>query len=268
MGKWRERSVADRQGVEQQILALLPRDGTPVLNRAMMALIGRRLGQRIDPETYFLALDALSASELIIRQRGQGGKVLRATMSPESAAAEAVPWPEPKLMPSLGKYLKTLFWRGLGLPKHSLWKVVDTSMHGPHEKWGRPDFTAVSIVPLRILGRAEVDVYSFELKAEPAADLVAVHQAFAQTRKTHYGYLVWHLSEGSLLEPKLVEIADQCRRHGVGLIRIHDPDTVETWSIEVDAVRQSTALCDVDEFLATRLSADDCAEIRQQLRGG
>jgi hypothetical protein len=91
MGKWRERSVTDRQGVEKQILALLPRDGTPVLNRAMMALIGRRLGQRIDPETYFLALDALSASELIIRQRGQGGKIVRATMSSvEKATAEII----------------------------------------------------------------------------------------------------------------------------------------------------------------------------------
>lgn len=234
----------------------------------MMALIGRRIGQRIDPETYFSALDVLSASELIVRLRGQGGKILRATSVSEPQPIEAVPWPEPKLMPSLGKYLRTLFWRGLDLPRHSLWKVVDTSMHGPQEKWGRPDFTAISIVPLKVLGRAEVDVYSFELKAEPAADLVSVHQALAQTRKTHYGYLVWHLSEGSALEPKLAEIADQCRRHGVGLIRIRDPDMVETCSIEVDAVRQSTALYDIDEFLSARLTVGDCDEIRRHLCGG
>lgn len=260
--------MADRQEVEQQILALLPRDATPVLNRAMMALIGRRLGQRVDPEIYFSALDALSASESIIRLRGQGGKILRAARLPETPAAGASSWPEPKLMPSLGRYLNTLFWRGLDLPKQSLWKVVDTSMHGPQEKWGRPDFTAVSVVPLKILGHAEIDVYSFELKAEPAADLVSVHQALAQTRKTHYGYLVWHLSEGSILESKLSELADQCRRHGVGLIRIRDPDLVETWSIEVDAERQNTSLYDIDDYLVARLSESDCAEIRRYLSGG
>jgi hypothetical protein len=97
---------------------------------------------------------------------------------------------------------------------------------------------------------------------------VSVNQAFAQTRKTHFGYLVWHLSEGSALEPKLAELADQCRRHGVGLIRIRDPDMVETWSIEVDAVRQSTALCDIDDFLAARLPASDCTEIRSHVCGG
>lgn len=233
-----------------------------------MAVIGRRLGQRVDPELYFAALDALSAADLIVRQRGQGGKILRAARLPEPEAAENTAWPEPKLMPSLGRYLNTLFWRGLDLPKHSHWKVVDTSMHGPQEKWGRPDFTAVCIVPLKVLGRAEVDVYSFELKAEPAADLVSVHQALAQTRKTHYGYLVWHLSEASIHEPKLAEIAEQCRRHGVGLIRIRDPEMVETWSVEVDAARQSTALYDIDEFLASRLSPSDCAEIGRHLCGG
>jgi hypothetical protein len=186
---------------------------------------------------------------------------------PEPEAAENTAWPEPKLMPSLGRYLNTLFWRGLDLPKHSLWKVVVTSMHGPQEKWGRPDFTAVCIVPLKVLGRAEVDVYSFELKAEPAANLVSVHQALAQTRKTHYGYLVWHLPDASTLEPKLAEIAEQCRRHGVGLIRIRDPEMVESWSVEVDAVRQSTALYDVDEFLAARLLPSDCADIRRHLCG-
>ncbi|MDX2287254.1 MAG: hypothetical protein NW217_00315 [Hyphomicrobiaceae bacterium] len=260
--------MSDRQRVEQQILALLPRDGTSVLNRAMMPLVGRRMGQRVDPEIYFAALDVLSAADLIVRHRGQGGKISRATRLPEPLTSDIAPWPEPKLMPSLGRYLNTLFWRGLDLPKQSYWKVVDTSMHGPQEKWGRPDFTAVCIVPLKVLGRAEVDIYSFELKAESAADVVAVHQALAQTRKTNYGYLVWHLPEASVLEPKLTEISEQCRRHGVGLIRIWDPEMVETWSIEVDPVRQSTALFDIDQFLAARLSPSDCDEIRRKVFGG
>ena len=258
--------MPDRQTIEQQILALLPEDGSPVLNRAMMALIGRRLAAPVEHATYFSAVDTLAVAETIVRQRGQGGKIARATVQRTPAIGE-IAWPEITLMPSLGRYLKTLFCRGLCLPAGFDWKVVDTSVHGPQEKWGRPDFTAISIVPLKVLGRAEVNVYSFELKAEQGADLTSVHQALAQARKTHFGYLVWHLPENSSQVTKLANLAEQCRRYGIGLILIRDPDLVETWSIEVDPERQPTSLADIDEFLAARLSPADCEEIRQRLCG-
>jgi hypothetical protein len=255
--------VPDRQAIEQQILALLPDDGSSVLNRAMMALIGRRLGARIQPETYFSALDALSAAEIIVRQRGQGGKIARASPVQPRLAQDGIAWSESRLMPSLGRYLRTLFWKNLDLPPGAVWRSADTSTRGPQEKWGRPDFTAISIVPLKVLGRAELNVYSFELKAETAADLTSVHQALAHTRMTHFGYLVWHLPETSLQVTKLANLADQCRKHGVGLILIRDPDVVETWSVEADPLRQATSLADIDEFLAARLSEPDCDEIRR-----
>jgi hypothetical protein len=233
----------------------------------MMALIGRRLGVRIEAETYFSAVDTLAAAEIGVRQRGQGGKIARATPVPRTLATDASAWPEAKLMPSLAKYLKTIFWRGLDLPPGFLWKVADTSIHGPQEKWGRPDFTAISIVPLKLLGRAEVEVYSFELKAELGADLTSVHQALAQTRKTHFGYLVWHLPDGSSQAAKLASVTEQCRRHGIGLILIREPDLVETWSIEIDPERQPTPLAEIDEFLAARLSQADRDEVRRHLCG-
>ena len=94
-----------------------------------------------------------------------------------------------------------------------------------------------------------------------------MHQALAQARKTHFGYLVWHLPENSAEAAKLANLAEQCRRYGIGLILIRDPNLVETWSIEVDPERQPTSLVDIDEFLAARLSQADCEEIRQRLCG-
>jgi hypothetical protein len=44
---------------------------------------------------------------------------------------------------------------------------------------------------------AQFDVYSFELKAEFGAIDLAVYEALAQTRFTHFGYLVWHLPDSS-----------------------------------------------------------------------
>ena len=260
--------MADRQEIERQILELLPADGTPVLNRVMMALIGRRLAARLDIEDYFAAVDALSAAEAIGRQCCQGGRIYRLQPVPVAGELQAIAWPEPRLMPSLARYLTTVFWRSLDLPPNALWKVADTSMLGPQEKWGRPEITVVSIVPLRVLPTPQLDVYAFELKAEPAADLTSVHQALAQTRMTHFGYLVWHLPEGSPHETRLASIAEQCRRHGIGLILIRDPDLVETWVVEVDAARQSTADSDIDGFLAARLSEALRSEIRQRLVGG
>lgn len=260
--------MADRQAIEREILELLPADGSPVLNRVMMALIGRRLGEPVDTETYFTAVDTLSASDFVGRQRGQGGKIYRLQPIVREPSDASMAWPEPKLMPSLGKFLKTVFYRSLDLSAGALWQVIDTSMHGPQEKWGRPDFTVVSVVPLKVVPQPQLDVYSFELKAEPKADVTSVQQALAQTRMTHFGYLVWHLPEGSQYETRLGAVSEQCRRHGIGLILIRDPEALETWSVEIDAQRQPTAVSDVDGFLAARLSDHDCRAIRQKLMGG
>jgi len=260
--------MVEQKAVEAEILNLLPPDGAAVLNRVLMALIGRRLGDRIGSDLYFAAVDALSALDAIGRLRGQGGKIYRVAVIPQfDPAALAIAWPEPKLMPSLGKFLKTVFWRGLDLPRNHTYKVVDTSMHGPQEKWGRPDFTVVSVTPMRVLPMPQLDVHAFELKAEPAADITSVHQALAQTRMTHFGNLVWHLPEGSPHEARFAGVLEQCRLHGVGLILIRDPDVVETWSIEVEPVRQATAPTDVDSFLAARLSEADCIDIKRALAG-
>jgi hypothetical protein len=261
--------MVDQKTIETEILNLLPADGSTVLNRVMMALIGRRVGAKVDGDAYFFAVDALVRAEIINRQRGQGGKIYRATVQPTVDADTLVtPWPEPKLMPSLGRFLKTIFWRGLDLPSKHTYKVVDTSMHGPQEKWGRPDFTVISVIPMRVLPTPQLDVYAFELKAEPAADITSVHQALAQTRMTHFGYLVWHLPEGSNYGARLDGISEQCRLHGVGLILIRDPNWVETWSIEVEPVRQATASADIDGYLAARMSELDCLELKRALVGG
>jgi hypothetical protein len=258
--------MADKKVIETEILNLLPPDGAPVLNRVMMALIGRRLGERIGTELYFAAVDALGAVDAIGRKRGQGGKIYRIAVIPEiDPATLAIAWPESKLMPSLGKFLKTVFWRGLDLPANHTYKVVDTSKCGPPEKWGKPDFTVVSVTPMRVLPTPHLDVHAFELKTESAADITSVHQALAQRRMTHYGNLVWHLPEASSFENGLAKVIENCGLHGIGLILIRDPEVVETWSIEVEPVRKATAPADIDSFLAERLTEADCIEIKRAL---
>ena len=73
-----------------QMLALLPDDGTPVLNRVMRVMLSRALAARVDQDRYFEARDFLLRSGRIGVQRGQGGQIF---LLPEPAA------PAPPLPP-------------------------------------------------------------------------------------------------------------------------------------------------------------------------
>lgn len=112
---------------------------------------------------------------------------------------------------------------------------------------------------------AQLDVYSFELKAEFGATDLAVYEALAQTRFTHFGYLVWHLPRDSAAQARLQEITAQCSQHGVGLIRIHDPKDDEKFETILDPVRKSTPQAAVDGFLEQRLDLREVKLLRTAL---
>ena len=56
--------------LDAEILALLPQDGTPVLNRVMRVMLARRLERAIDDNAFFAARDALLAAGKVGRLRG------------------------------------------------------------------------------------------------------------------------------------------------------------------------------------------------------
>lgn len=245
--------------LDARILALLPTDGTPVLNRVMRAMLGRACERTIAADEYFTARDRLLGKRRIGRLRGQGGQVFLSTQAPEEPApaeiaAEAVAeaWAETKLMAPLKSYLEGPFRAGLDLGD-ALCLVQDTSTIG-RGQWSRPDFILVSAMRFRLLPGAQVDVHSFELKTESGGTVQAVHEALAQTRFTHFGHLVWHLPNGSKAEARLDEIESHCESHGIGLIRLRDPTRPETGEILVDPKRRPTLPAVIDGFLESRLS--------------
>ena len=112
---------------------------------------------------------------------------------------------------------------------------------------------------------AQFDVYSFELKAEFGATDLAVYEALAQTRFTHFGYLVWHVPANSAALARLPEITAQCGQHGIGLIRIHDPEVDESFETILDPVRKARPPAAVDGFLEQRLEEDEVQILRSAL---
>jgi hypothetical protein len=253
----------------KQILGLLPADGTPVLNRIMRVLLSRELEVRIDQGPYFDACDLLAREGKIGRLRGQSGQIFLSAQipSPPVSAATAT-WSEVRLMPPVRTYLEGAFRRGLDLPDDATTIVLDTSALGPSKgRWARPDFILVSAMRFDLLPGAEVDVHSFELKTEAGGSVLAVHEALAQTRFTHFGHLVWHLPEKSKSEARLPEVEGQCEEHGIGLIRIRDPDDPDGFEILVDPVRKTTAPTATEAFLDLRLSHEQKQRLRAVVRG-
>jgi hypothetical protein len=260
--------------VAERLKTLLPPDGTPVLNRVLRVMLSRDFAQSIGDDVYERARDQLFAAGQIGRLRGQGGQIFLAKGENGRTADTAAPsdarsgLSESELMPHLERFLNGTFRKELDIPAHGQWLVKDTSRLGPPlARWARPDFILVTAMRFRLMPGAQLDVYSFELKAEFGATDLAVYEALAQTRFTHFGYLVWHLPDASAALARLPEITAQCGQHGVGLIRIHDPSHDETFDTILDPIRKPTPHAAVDGFLERRLEEQEQKLLRDALEG-
>lgn len=260
------------RSVAEHLKGLLPADGTPVLNRVLRLMLSRDFGQSISDELYEKARDTLSAHGQIGRLRGQGGQIFLAKSedAPSDAATSDAgsKLSESELMPHLGRFLKGAFRNELDLPAHGEWLVKDTSQMGPPRgRWARPDYVLITAMRFRVMPGSQLDVHSFELKAEFGATDLAVYEALAQTRFTHFGYLVWHLPKESAAAARLPEITAQCAQHGIGLIRITEPKKDEGFETILDPVRKTTLPAAVDSFLEQRLTENDQQVLRTALQG-
>lgn len=264
----------DTATLEADILALLPEDGTPVLNRVMRVMLARRLERPIAEADYFAARDVLLDNGRIGLSRGQGGQLYLASPEPapsKSLSKEKHGWPEHKLMQPLRRFLEGPFRKSLELLDHGACIVQDTSASGPKfGKWAQPDFILVSAMRFALLPGAQVDLHSFELKTEAGGGVLAIHEALAQTRFTHFGHFVWHLPKDSKDAGKLDDIVTHCDEHGIGLIRMLDPDRAgeaDGCEVLVDPRRKPTLGSVVDGFLDAKLTHGQKDELRRAIGG-
>ncbi len=257
--------------VAERMERLLPQDGTPVLNRVLQVMLSRELESPVSQDLYFQASDRLSKKQRIGRLRGQGGQVFllpEAERKPRNDAAPEIRR-EAELMAPLGRYLHETFCKGLDLPPDGESIVQDTSTIGPMRgRFARPDFIVVTAMRFRLLPGSQIDVHSFELKAEHGATDESVYEALAQTRFTHFGHLVWYLPQNSRCEVRLAEIEKQCDQHGIGLIRIRDPHDHGAYEILLDPIRKPTPPIVVDGFLESRLTGAHRERLLRVMNGG
>jgi len=97
--------------VAERLKALLPPDGTPVLNRVLRIMLSRDFEQSVSNQLYEQGRDQLFAAGQIGRLRGQGGQLFL-SKSENGRSSEAAPsetksgLSEGQLMPHLKRFLK------------------------------------------------------------------------------------------------------------------------------------------------------------------
>src|SRR6266571_8715536 len=98
------------QKLAETMLALLPQDGTPVLNRVMRVMLSRELERPVEPKAFFEARDRLFKAGKIGRLRGQGGQLFLNQKSSRAVQISEIPseleWTEAKLMEPLRRFLE------------------------------------------------------------------------------------------------------------------------------------------------------------------
>jgi hypothetical protein len=137
----KELAIPTADNVAQRMLALLPTDGTPVLNRVMRVMVSRDLESPVSQELYFQARDKLLADGCIGRLRGQGGQLFLIppqALSKKRPSGETEPWAEAKLMAPLRFFLEQnrSNQAPLSASLASSLKFCSTAMiAGPHFVW-------------------------------------------------------------------------------------------------------------------------------------
>jgi hypothetical protein len=258
--------VLNLQVLADQLMHILPADGSQMPNDEARTLLGRAVEAPIEGETYFSVIALLERNGEILRGRGRGGAVRRAQPQTAGATTRRRRLKESELMPSLQRYLEARFWRRLELPDDAYWAVIDTSRGGAQDgQWRRCDFTGIAIAPRAVLGGSEVELFTFELKAEGSGNVDAVHEADAQTRGSHYGYLVWHVPDRDRVKARLLAVERECQRKGVGLILFSDSQDLDSFDHRMAAVRRPTETKAVDAFLAKRLDMREMQTIKARL---
>jgi hypothetical protein len=214
----------------------------------------------------------------LVTGRGHGGSVR--LVDPETGAAadpgggghpapRGAATPEADLYEPMRKVLADEWVRDKRRFRNCLVEV--TASQGRRNtggKWSRPDMTVVGLTTFTFIPGQHLDVLTFEVKPSNALDTTAVYEALSHRRAATHSYVVLHVpgQPTNDQQAQLDMIADEARRHGIGMIVAGDAAKYETWDERVEAVRAEPDPAGMNEFISTQLSEGSQQEIIRWLR--
>lgn len=139
--------------------------------------------------------------------------------------------------------------------------ITDTAGGNATGKWSKPDLCTVAFWRQKYGCQWQLDLHGFEVKPAGRCTNESVHEALNHTSHVHYAHLVWHQPKWEEADSRCRGIVERCRRYGVGLITMSDQHDASTYVVRVEADRHSPTGDAVDEFIETRLSESDRAQV-------
>lgn len=244
-------------------MAEVPSDGSSIGNERLR----RRLGW--NEQQYWSTRNQLLEQGLILRGRGRGGSIFRAT--PETALEDGLVgtddsdtddavadsgWyvphtssrpPEGPQGPRTYEYEKDMYpdllagletWAREHRLKDNLFRVRDTADQGSKKtgKWSRPDAVVIGIKHFPLINRDILEVITFEAKLHSNLDIRGIHEASAHRRFSTHSYAFFQVTEEQYKDDERREMMkEEAMRVGVGLIFATAVQDFDTWDELVKA---------------------------------
>jgi hypothetical protein len=254
---------------EQQLLDIIPLDGSPVGNTTLI----RELGW--DAATYWDVRNRLVDRGVIEIGRGRGGSVRRRvveplvpapTTSPTTPSLESEPPPavdqrrprEDTLYQPIARVLEERWVRDRRFESAIVQVTANLGSRATGGKWSRPDIAVATLSTYPYVPGRHFDVVTFEVKPADAINVTAVYEALAHLRAATRAYVLLHVPDPqrAVLDTEIDEVTDVAKKHGVGVITFSDPSNYDTWEELVESERTEPDPQRLNDFLATQFTSE------------
>ncbi len=230
------------------ILEVLPRDGHALPQADLEVVCSQRVGQVLDRPAFSESINALLRRKMVQRDATSVWRI-------------EADFEERLLEPGAGEFLQSqVCLDSLRVaPTEFVFEKTTAAGAAGAGRWSRPDFTLAAIRRFKYDPRRYLDVYSFELKNRRGANVVAVHEALAHARFSHFAYLVCPRSNLSQAQTNIIRQA--CTDHAIGLVTFDlsagdaEEPVMAEFRFEVSPQRRTPDPAEVDVHLDARLSA-------------
>jgi hypothetical protein len=222
---------------------------------------------RWQDDQYWSIRDRLLDSGHLQLGRGKGGSVSLVTSnepeavvppSQDTAALLRTITSEASLYEPVAEVLRKEWSRYMRFREHVVEVTAKQGRRDTGGTWTRPDIVVAALRSFPYVPGKFFDLITFELKSIEGMDVTGVFEALAHRRAATQSYVWLHVpTESSTQEDvsALTErIADEARRHGIGLIVAADPSDYSSWDIQLRAIRVEPDPEFLNEFVAQQLS--------------
>lgn len=261
---------------ENQLLALIPADGTGVGNTRLL----RELGWR--EEDYWEVRNRLVDRGLLELGRGRGGSVRRLaavdearprTVVASASAGECAELPQTRMSESdlyapIAQVLDDKWTKDKRVESAIIATTAHQGSRSTGGKWTRPDVTVATLSTYPYVPGRHFDVITFEVKPCDAIDVTAVYEALAHLRSATRAYVMLHVPDvhSDDLEELILEICAEAKKHGIGVVTFADPASYETWDERVEPVRREPEPRKLNDFLAKQFKQEQLERLVRWFR--